>query len=79
MTTPPNAASWARFEHLIDAMCPGDVVTVDEAVHETEMVAESVQLVLEALTRAELFEKHGEHFMRLRCSDSISSAKHRSA
>jgi hypothetical protein len=63
-----NPDSWRRFESMIAAMSPGDVITVNEAVYETDMDAESVQVVLDVLTRADLFEHHGEQFMRLTSS-----------
>jgi hypothetical protein len=77
MSTLRNAESWAKFEQLLAAMCPGDVITAEEAVYETGMLSESVQLVLEVLARADLFEQHGEHFMRIRSlSVPASSGPH---
>lgn len=70
MTTHPNAEAWARFESLIDAMQSGDRLTVAEAVYETGITRASAQLMLDALTRAELFEQHGDGFVRVRCSDT---------
>jgi hypothetical protein len=74
-----SADAWKRFEAILTAMCPGDVITVDEAVYETEMAAESAHMVLEALCRADLFEQHGKHFLRVRCSTSLTLTKHQSA
>lgn len=46
-------------------MRPGDVITVGEAVTRTGMTPESVQIVLEGLTRADLFEQHEQYFVRV--------------
>ena len=46
-------------------MRPGDVITVDEAVTRTRMTPESVQVVLDGLTRANLFEQHEQYFVRV--------------
>jgi hypothetical protein len=46
-------------------MRAGDVVTVDRIVAETGMGVESATLVLDSLVRADLFERHGEQFIRV--------------
>jgi hypothetical protein len=71
MTAHLNADAWARFEAMIDAMQPGDVVTVADAVYDTGIGVESAQLMLDALTRADLFDHQGERFVRVRCIDAL--------
>ena len=65
MSNPANQATWTRLETRLGSMRAGDVITVDRIVAETGMGAESAELVLESLVRADLFERHGEQFMRI--------------
>jgi hypothetical protein len=65
MSTTANAIEWARFEAMLDAMHAGDVTTVRQAVDKTGLDAESAELVLDALVRADLFEQHGDQFLRV--------------
>ena len=60
-----NAKAWAQFEAMLDAMHAGDLTTVREAVDKTGIGVESAELVLDALVRADLFEQHGDQFVRL--------------
>ncbi len=60
-----NAHSWNRFQAMLVAMSPGDVITVENAAVKTAMAPESVQVVLETLSRADLFERHGDQFVRV--------------
>jgi DNA-binding IclR family transcriptional regulator len=57
--------AWASFKDYLASLRPGDVTTVEEAVRRTGMAPASVRAVLDALTRAELFEQHGTHFVRI--------------
>jgi DNA-binding IclR family transcriptional regulator len=65
MSTAANTQEWARFEAMLDAMRTGDVTTVRAIVDKTGIGAESAELVLEALVRADLFEQHGDQFLRV--------------
>lgn len=65
MRTTDNPEAWARFEAMLRAMHAGDVITVDEAVATTGIVGESAALVLDALVRADLFERHRHQFIRV--------------
>ena len=65
MGTAANTQEWARFEAMLDAMRTGDVTTVRAIVDKTGIGAESAELVLEALVRADLFEQHGDQFLRV--------------
>ena len=69
MSTAANPEAWARFENLLTAMHSGDVITVDEAVAQTGIVAESAALVLDALVSADLFKRQGHQFIRVRLFD----------
>jgi hypothetical protein len=60
-----KAEAWSRFEAWLAAMRPGDGTTVAQAVVETGMSPESVQVVFDALARADLFERHGDCFLRV--------------
>ena len=60
-----NARAWTSFEACLASMRPGDVITVGEAVTRTGMTPESVQVVLDGLTRADLFEQHEQYFVRV--------------
>jgi hypothetical protein len=46
-------------------MPTGDVITIDDVVKETGIEVESVEVVLDALVRAHLFERQGQQFMRV--------------
>ena len=46
-------------------MHAGDLITLDEAVAKTGIVVESAELVLDALVRVDLFERHGHQFKRM--------------
>jgi len=65
MSNIANQETWARLETRLGAMRAGDVITLDRIVAETGMGAESAELVLDSLVRADLFERHGEQFMRI--------------
>jgi hypothetical protein len=65
MSNIANQETWTRLETRLGAMRAGDVITLDRIVAETGMGAESAELVLDSLVRADLFERHGEQFMRI--------------
>jgi hypothetical protein len=65
MTTTTNPEAWARFEAMLGAMHAGDVITVEKAAAEAGIGAESAASVLDGLVRADLFERHGHHFIRV--------------
>ncbi len=65
MSTQSNPEVWARFEAMLSAMHAGDVITVGQVVADTGIGAESATVVLDGLVRADLFEQHGHHFIRV--------------
>ena len=48
---------WDRLNDILLTIKPGDTITPDDLVAQTGLSPEMVRTVLEALTRAELFEK----------------------
>jgi hypothetical protein len=46
---------WSRLEHLLITLTPGQTVTIGGVAARTGLSVESVDTVLQALTRAELF------------------------
>jgi len=69
MSTTANPEAWARLEILLSAMQPDEMITVEEAAVQTGIVMESAALVFDALVRAALFERRGDHFVRLTLFD----------
>jgi hypothetical protein len=65
MSSTTNREAWGRLESMLTAMHIGDVSTVDEVVAETGIAVESVEVVLDVLARAHLFERHGQNFARV--------------
>jgi hypothetical protein len=63
-TAPLDVEAWVRLRVFLSSLCPGDIITARDAVRETHLEQQSVDVVLGALTRARLFEQHGEHFVR---------------
>jgi len=57
MTVDRCGTGWDRLNDILLNFKPGDVVTPDDIVTETGLSPEMVRTVLEALTRAELFER----------------------
>jgi DNA-binding GntR family transcriptional regulator len=53
----PCGTSWDRLNDIMLNLKPGDTITPDDLVTQTGLSSEMVRTVLEALTRAELFEK----------------------
>ena len=53
----PYGTSWDRLNDIMLNIKPGDTITPDDLVMQTGLSPEMVRTVLEALTRAELFEK----------------------
>lgn len=56
--------SWTRLQTLLNQLRPGDAITARETIAATQLEPETVDLVLAALTRAELFQRTGETFIR---------------
>jgi hypothetical protein len=56
--------SWTRLQTLLNQLRPGDTITARETIAATQLEPETVDLVLAALTRAELFQQTGETFVR---------------
>jgi DNA-binding GntR family transcriptional regulator len=58
MTVVENCStSWDRLHDILLNIKPGDTITPEALVAQTGLSPEMVRTVLEALTRAELFEK----------------------
>ena len=55
-SAPPDQR-WKRLEQLLDELRPGEIVTLRAVAARTGLDPDSVDTVLEALTRAELFTK----------------------
>jgi len=49
--------NWDRLHDILLNIKPGDMITPDDLVAQTGLSPEMVRTVLEALTRAELFER----------------------
>jgi DNA-binding MarR family transcriptional regulator len=60
----PNAQSWMRLEAYLGSLHPGDVITVNDTIENTDLAPETVHIVLAALTKANLFERSGDRFTR---------------
>jgi DNA-binding MarR family transcriptional regulator len=60
----PNAQSWTRLEAYLASLHPGDVITINDTIEHTDLAPETVHIVLAALTKADLFERHGDRFTR---------------
>jgi hypothetical protein len=60
----PNAQSWMRLEAYLASLHPGDVITVNDTIENTDLAPETVHIVLAALTKADLFERNGDRFTR---------------
>lgn len=56
-----HGTSWDRLNDSLLGLKPGDSVTPEDLVAATGLSPEMVRTVLEALTRAGLFEKTEEH------------------
>ena len=52
-----SGSHWDRLHEILLNIKPGDTVTPGDLVHQTGLSPAMVQTVLEALTRAELFER----------------------
>jgi len=65
---------WNRLEHSLTTIKPGDRVSVDTLVSETGLLPETIETVLNALTKTELFQRsEGNVFVRRRLLLSIAS------
>ena len=43
---------------------PGDVITINDTIENTDLAPETVHIILSALTKANLFERNGDRFTR---------------
>lgn len=60
-----SGSCWDRLHQVLIGIKPGDIVSVDALVDDTGLLRETARTVLEALTRAELFERTGrDRFLR---------------
>jgi DNA-binding IclR family transcriptional regulator len=59
-----NTQSWTRLEAYLASLHPGDVITVNDTIENTDLAPETVHIVLAALTKANLFERNGDRFTR---------------
>jgi DNA-binding IclR family transcriptional regulator len=59
-----NAQSWTRLEAYLASLHPGDVITINDTIENTDLPPETVHLVLAGLTKANLFERSGDRFTR---------------
>ena len=64
ITGSSNAESWTRLEAYLASLQPGDVITVNDTIENTDLAPETVHIVLSALTKANLFERSGDRFTR---------------
>jgi hypothetical protein len=62
--TAADHESWTRLQTLLNQLRPGDTITAREMIAATQLEPETVDLMLAALTRAELFQRTGETFVR---------------
>ena len=59
-----NAQSWTRLEAYLASLHHGDVITVNDTIENTDLAPETVHIILETLTKANLFERSGDRFKR---------------
>ena len=73
MTGPHDARrGWHRLEDVLITLKPGETVTVDSLAVETGLLPETVETVLNQLTKVELFEpKDGRVFVRRRLFQAV--------
>jgi hypothetical protein len=64
MTDP--RVGWNRLQATLFTIKPGETITVDGLVTETGLLPETIETVLNALTKAELFERKENLFVRRR-------------
>ena len=74
MTGPHDTRrGWHRLEDTLTMLKPGETVTVDSLAVETGLLPETVETVLNALTKVELFEpKDGKVFVRRRLFQAVA-------
>jgi hypothetical protein len=64
---------WNRLEETLITIKPGETITVDTLVTETGLLHETIETVLNTLTKAELFERKDENiFIRRRLFESVA-------
>jgi hypothetical protein len=68
----PNRPGWDRLQTLLEQLKPGDEIEVVTVAQTTGLTADTCVVVLEALTRAELFVRpRAGTFVRRRMLDPI--------
>lgn len=67
-------SSWDRLQSLLESLTPGDEVHLAATSRETGLPAATCETVLDALTRADLFTRVGDHtFVRRRMLDFLEA------
>lgn len=65
---------WHRLEDTLITIKPGETITVDSLAMETGLLPETIETVLNALTKVELFERQdGKVFVRRRLFQTAPS------
>ena len=71
MTDP--RVGWNRLEATLITIKPGETITVDALATETGLLPETVETVLNTLTKAELFERQDKDvFVRRRLLQALA-------
>jgi len=66
--------AWNRLEDTLITIKPGERITVDSLAMETGLLPDTVEIVLNALTKVELFERQdGKVFVRRRLFQTAPS------
>ena len=60
MTMQSHASAWDRLQAILLSLKPGETITVDQIVADTELTPETVRMILDGLAKAGLFERRGE-------------------
>jgi len=64
MAPQPSPSPWDRLQDMLLALEPEQTITVDAIVAETELSPETAYIVLDCLTKAGLFIRCGQVFVR---------------
>ena len=60
MTMQSRASGWDRLQAILLRLKPGETITMDQIVADTELTPETVRMILEGLAKAGLFERRSE-------------------
>ena len=75
----PDRTAWDRLLSLLERLQPGDTIRVSDAVSETGLEPSTCSMVLDALTRVDLFTPQGDGaYLRRRLLDRIEPQPDRS-